>query len=187
MSNPETGAEILARIKPKLDEDWVEISLRPDLIAELEELTAELAESSLEDAKRPKRNADAPASEWTVILAQQVAAAEQLIEESAVRFAFRALPRDKFRELADNHPPRPLDQYDAIAGYNREALSDALVQASMLEPVFDVDSWLQLVEVVSVGEWNRLRQVAEQVNGSVVTESPKSALASRILSGLASD
>jgi hypothetical protein len=69
-----------------------------------------------------------------------------------------------------------------MVGYNRDAVGDALVRASMVEPTFDDESWPALVEVVSIGEWNRLRQVAEKVNGSVVTESPKSPLASRILS-----
>jgi hypothetical protein len=177
----ETGAEILARIKPKLDEDWTEICLRPDLVAEFEELESDLVEAQTRVG--PRRNADG-ITKRAIELAKKVEAARELIEESAVKFHFRALSRDAFRDLTDRpeNAPRRGDQVDMMVGYNRDAVGDALVRASMVEPTFDDDSWPALVEVVSIGEWNRLRQVAEKVNGSVVTESPKSQLASRILS-----
>lgn len=181
---PESGAEILARIKPKLDEDWTEICLRPDLIAAFEELESELAEA--QTAVGPRRNADG-ITKRAIELAEQVQAAEDAISESAVKFVFRALSRDRFRDLTDQpeNLPRVGDQLDMMVGYNREAVGDALVRASMVDPEFDDESWATLVEVCSIGEWNRLRQVAEKVNGSVVTESPKSPLASRILSSRA--
>lgn len=179
---PETGDEILARIQPKLDEDWVEICLRPDLMAELEEINSELVEASSADARRPARNSgQAPPSEWTVALAQQAAATLQLIEESAVRFAFRGLPKDEFRALCDEHPPRKNDATDSYIGYDRVSLGDALVRESLIEPVFGTAAWDQLKDAVSIGEWNKLRECAEKVNGSVVTEAPKAPLASAIL------
>jgi hypothetical protein len=181
----ETGAEILARINPQLDEDWVEICLRPDLVAELEELYSELLDAETQDAQRPARNTGVAPSDWTIVLAQQVEAARYLIEESAVRFVFRGLPKDKFRALCDEHPPRPNDATDAYVGYDRVSLGDALVRASLLEPVFDAESWPDLVKVIAVGEWNRMRQYAEKVNGSVVTEAPKAPRASAILSSVA--
>lgn len=188
MTVPETGAEILARIKPKLDEDWVEICLRPDLAVEHEELDSDLQESKINDAKRPLRNGmEAPPSEKTVDLEARVLALEEEMIESSVKFAFRALSRDKFRALCDQHPPRRGDQYDTAVGYNRSGLGDALVRASLVEPEFDDTSWAELLEVVSVGEWNRLQQVAEKVNGRVVTESPKSLWVSRTPSSPDSD
>lgn len=180
----ETGAEILARIKPKLYEDWTEICLRPDLVAQFEELESELAEATAKQG--PRRNADG-ITKRAVELAEQVAAAEQAITESAVRFEFRGLSKDAFRDLIDQpeSAPRRGDQMDALVGYNRDAVGDALIRASLVSPEFDDESWTALVSVCSIGEWNRLRQVAEKVNGSVVTESPKSLLASRILSSRA--
>ena len=179
---PETGAEILARIKPRLDEDWTEICLRPDLIAEHDEAKERLAEAQVRVG--PERLADGNTAE-SVELAEKVQALEVLIAESSVAFRFRGLSRDKFRVICDEHPPRPTNSYDLAVGYNTEALGDALVEASLIEPVFDDAAWAELVEVISIGEWNELRRCAEKVNGSVVTEAPKSALASRILSSRA--
>jgi hypothetical protein len=188
----ESGAEILARIKPKLDEDWVEVCLRPDLVAKHEELDSDLEDSQIADAsaqKGPRRNSTKPAgpSPRTLELLEQVEAVEAEMAESAVRFDFRALPKDKFRALCDQHPPRKDDLGDQSVGYDRVGLGDALVKTCMISPVFDAEAWEQLVDVVSIGEWNRLRARAEKVNGSVVTESPKSGLASAIRSSLASD
>jgi hypothetical protein len=188
----ETGAEILARIKPKLDEDWIEICLRPDLVASHEELESDLEDSTIADQtaqKGPRRNSDkAPApSARTLELLERIEAVEAEMAESGVRFDFRALPKDKFRALCDQHPPRKGDMGDQSVGYHRVDLGDALVKECMTSPVFDAEAWEQLVDVVSIGEWNRLRARAEKVNGSVVTESPKSGLASAIRSSLASD
>lgn len=182
---PETGAEILARINPQLDEDWTYIYLRPDLAAEREELEDKLAEE-LAETGGPGRLADRP-SKWAVILAEQIEANKYLMDESAVRFVFRALPRAKFRALCDQYPPRKGNLADAAVGYDQSQLSEALVRTSLVEPVFDEESWEQLLDVMSIGEWNELQRRAEKVNGGVVTESPKSVLASAILSSLASD
>jgi hypothetical protein len=188
---PESGAEILARIKPNLPEDWVEVCLRPDLVAKFEELDSDLEESVLADSesrKGPRRNSDkAPApSARTIELTEQVEAVQDEMAESGVRFDFRALSKDKFRALCDQHPPRKDDLGDQSVGYHRVNLGDALVKECMTSPVFDAEAWEQLVDIISIGEWNRLRARAEKVNGSVVTESPKSGLASAIRSSLAS-
>ena len=104
---------------------------------------------------------------------------------SSVTFRFRGLPRDKFRALCDQHPPRKEDIGDLTVGYHRVDVGDAMVEASLYEPVFDAEAWEALLDVISIGEWNELRRRAEKVNGSVVTESPKSLLASTILSSRA--
>jgi hypothetical protein len=189
---PESGAEILARIKPNLPEDWVEICLRPDLVAKFEELDSELEDSTIADQaaqQGPRRNSDKPTgpSARTLELLEQVGAVEAEMAESGVRFDFRALPKDKFRALCDQHPPRKDDLGDQSVGYHRVDLGDALVKVCMTSPVFDAEAWAELVDVVSIGEWNRLRARAEKVNGSVVSESPKSGLASAIRSSLASE
>jgi hypothetical protein len=177
----ETGAEILARIKPKLDEDWTEVNLRPDLQAELEEIESELDEVGNKPAG-PGRLGDGGVSDEAVALSERAQAIVDQMAESAVIFRFRALPRDEFRALCDNHPPRKDDLADLSVGYDRVAVGDALVEASLYEPVFDSEAWRSLLGVISIGEWNELRRRAEKVNGSVVTESPKSLLASTILS-----
>ncbi len=179
----ETLAELLARIGPKLDEDWTEICLRPDLVAEAEELDDKLTAAQVKPG--PRRNSDGTTAEARRI-AKEFEAVSKQIAESAVRFTFRGLPKDEFRALCDQHPPRRGDQGDAFVGYDRNSLGDALVKASVIEPIFDETSWAALLEVVTIGEWNEMRRRAEKVNGSVVTEAPKSLLASRILSSRAS-
>lgn len=196
---PETGAEILARIQPKLAEDWVEVCLRPDLVTEHEELDARLEE--LEDEKaRLERVSKVGPERMNPVADPRLAEVEAEIEEtlckianveeemasSAVKFTFRALPRDKFRALCDANPPRKDDVGDLSVGYHRADVGDKLVEQSLIEPVFDETSWTALLDVISIGEWNRLRARAEKVNGSVVTENPKSLLASRIRSSRAS-
>lgn len=181
----ETGAQMLARIKPKLDEDFTEICLRPDLAGVLEELNEELKDAQLNPKSTEKRRADGTTARSRK-LAQDILDIQAQMDETAVEFRFRALPRDKFRALCDDNPPRRGNQYDAAVGYDSEAVEDELVRRSLIEPVFDDESWAQLLDVISIGEWNQLRKYANKVNGSVVTESPKSALASRILSSRAS-
>lgn len=178
---PESGADILARIQPKLAEDWVEICLRPDLVAEFEELEAALEDEELATPAGPRRNSDKP-NPWLQIIAEQIAAAEAEMSESAVRFTFRALPRDRFRALCDSYPPRKDDHLDLSVGYHRADVGDELVKASLVDPIFDNTAWAEFLDIVSIGEWNRLRERADKVNGSVVMEAPKSLLASRVLS-----
>lgn len=212
--SPQSGAELLARIKPRLNEDWREIVLRPDLAVELEEADSELMDSRIRDAaaqpaEAEKRMGTKPAgdSPATVELAERVEELRQAMIASAVRFTFRALPRNKFRSLCDSLPPRKDDQYDAFAGYNRQALADSLVRASLIDPVFDDADWdtvlqaladgtfaaieagrdwRQLVDLIGPGQWEALLKLAESVNGSVVHDVPKSPLASEVLSPRAS-
>lgn len=200
---PETGAELLARIKPRLHEDFTNLCLRPDLLAEYEERNAELLD--LQTSTAPKRNAGGVVT-GARELAERVEALRKEITDSEIKFVFRSLTRDAFRALCDTCPPRYDDALDNHVGYNREAVSDALVRASLLEPVFDGITWEDikadgtklgtaqegadwraLLEVISVGEWAEMRRVAEKVNGSVVTEAPKAGLASRILRSPAND
>lgn len=197
---PESGADILARIQPRLAEDWVEIVFRPDLLAEHEELESELddlqeqiAVAEAKVAVGPKRNSDKPDAALEALREQerekaaQIKAVEDEMAASAVPFRFRALPRDKFRNICDAHPPRKDDQFDLAVGYHRADVGDELVRASLVDPAFDEASWAEFLDVISIGEWNRLRARAEKVNGQQVTEAPKSLLASRVLSPRAND
>lgn len=171
---PESGAEILARIKPKLMEDWVGICLRPDLVADFEEADSELGQAKVEDAKRPPRAGSSGASAKTKQLERRVRKLKADIAKSEIRFVFRGLPRDQFRALCDEHPPRDGDQYDAYVGYNRTAVSDAMVQRCLVAPDFDDDSWAELLDVIGAGQWLLMQKTAEHVNGAVIQEPPKS-------------
>jgi hypothetical protein len=190
MSTPMRGADILARIKPQVREESTEIVLSGDLMAKWEKLDADLAASRDRDMAG-NRLADGISAK-TKKLAQQVADLEKQIAEQAVVVRFRAMHKDRWRALCDNHPPRRGDEFDMLSGYNRDAVLDQAVRACMIEPVFedcdrdepcehtDCGSWQQFARVVPPGEWEELKITVNSVNRGVV-DAPKSALASRIL------
>jgi hypothetical protein len=189
MAEQTSGAEILARIKPKRLEESTEIVLAGDLMDQWEKADAELAESREKDMAG-NRLADGPSAK-TKKLAQKVHDLEQQIAAQAMRITFRAMLVADWRTLCDNHPRRDGDILDAHAGYNRDAVLDEAVRMCMIEPVFadcdvkgceheDCGSWQQFVSVVPPGEWEELKLTANKVNAGVV-DAPKSALASRIL------
>lgn len=188
-----SGADILARIKPQAREESTEIVLSGDLMAKWEKLDADLAASRDKDMAG-NRLADG-ISARTKKIAQQVADLEKQIAEQAVVVRFRAMHKDKWRALCDNHPPRRADEFDMLAGYNRDAVLDEAVRVCMIEPAFndcakgtpdgpcehtDCGSWQQFISVVPPGEWEELKITVNSVNRGVV-DAPKSALASRIL------
>lgn len=193
---PLTGAELLAAINPRLSERGARICLRPDLLTDWETLTEELGEASAE-ADRAHRSSTtklgAKSSSALRDLAEKVQAVEEQIAASEVRFVFRAMAKDRWQELCDQHPPRPTDQVDQYVGYNRVAVADAAVRAALISPVFEdctkpgcphveCGSWQQFLSVCNPSEWGELRNVVDTLNG-VVTGAPKSELASQILGG----
>lgn len=174
---PISGAELLKRIRPVLAEESVEICLRPDLIAAWTEANEQLQALAAQGMKGARVGSKPKAQ---IELATRVQELEAEIEANSAVFRFRALPKDQWRALCDNCPPRPNNEVDQWLGYNRDAVSDAAVRESLVDPVFDDESWGELTQVVNGGEWDELRKTANTVNRGVV-ESPKSALASLIL------
>lgn len=185
MAEPISGAELLARIKPQLREEATEICLRPDLVEKWETARDELAELTAGNMLKPARVGSKPqAAHDAVEKAREVQELEEQIAESSAWFRFRALPREEWQALCDDHPPRPMDQVDVMLGYNRAAVIDAAVRKCLIDPVFDDQSWTELVAVIAGGEWEELRRVVNSLNREKV-EAGKSELASRILSKLA--
>ena len=181
MSEPQNGAELLARIRPTLATQSTQICLRPDLIKAWEEANEALAEAKVKDGGGQGRMADRnDASAATKKLAKKVQALEAEIEDHAITFTFRALPKDEYRALCEQHPPRKDNNVDHFVGHNREAVEDAAVRACLIDPVFDNASWAELMAVCNPSEWNELRETVRVVNGSV-TDVPKSQLASQVL------
>lgn len=183
MNAPLSGAEILARIKPQLPEEHVELCLRPDL-----ENAFQVAEEKLYEAQAKPR-AKAKLNEKPLHLkelAEDVARIENEMRDASVWFRFKAISADRFHALKDNHPPRPDDVGDTYAGYNRDAVLTELTRMSLYEPEFDDASWAELMRVISPGQLDALRDAANRVNRGVV-EAPKSERASQILHRLATD
>lgn len=178
MSEPQSGAEILARIRPVRREESTYLCLRPDLLDEWEDANTALNEQQVADAAGARLNSGVSAK--TKDLAKKVQALEAQIEETQIKFTLRAATADKWRSLCDKHPPRKDNDLDRYAGYNRDAVMDAAVRLCLVDPVFDEASWAQFLDVCNPSEWNELRAVVSSVNRSVV-DVPKSPLASRIL------
>jgi hypothetical protein len=190
---PQSGADILARIQPRLREDWIEVCLRPDLIDEWAQENEALLESQAKDEEKatPKGRlvnpsaVDVPTSAETKRIAKRVLALEGQIVEASIKLWFRAMPKDRWQALTDDHPPRKGNEFDTFAGYNRDAVVDAAVRMCLFDPVFDDESFDQLIAVLNPSEWAEIRRKVNEVNGRV-GGSPKSALASRVLTKRAS-
>lgn len=183
---PQSGAELLARIRPRLREETTQVCLRPDLIEAWQEANEALVEQQATDMASPRLGSPGT-SKSALALADEVARLESEIDATAITFKFRAMTKDAWQRLCAEHGPRRGDQVDAMVGYNRDAVLDAAVRLSMIDPEFDDESWDDFLDVINPNEWAELRETVNSVNRSV-TDSPKSPLASRIRSqrGLAS-
>lgn len=178
MPEPQNGAELLARIKPQLRVESCQIVLRPDLIEEWEQADAELGRAKTADAVS-KRLASGE-SETTRELAKKVQKLEAKLLKHSVTFTFQAIPKDAYRALCEQHPPRKKNDLDSMVGMNRDEVADSLVRLCLIDPVFDDVSWAEFLKVCNPSEWAELRHTAETVNRSVV-DVPKSLLASQVL------
>ncbi len=178
MSEPLNGADLLKRIRPVMREESTQICLRPDLLDKWEEANTRLVDSQVNDSAA---RLGTGVSTATKKIAAEVQAIEDEIEQHAIMFRFRAMSKDKWQALCDNHPPRKGNDMDSYAGYDRDAVLDAAVRECLFDPVFDDVAWAEFVDVCNPSEWAELRATVNSVNRSVV-DTPKSALASQILS-----
>lgn len=178
-TTPQSGADLLARIQPRLREQATQICLRPDLLDEWEAANDELQESQARDVGSARLASGV--SSATKRIAQKVQIIERQIEDNSIWVKFRAMPKDDWIVLCEQYPPRRGNDIDAVIGYDRDSVQDAMVRACMIDPVFDEKSWAEFVKVVNPGEWAELRETVSQVNGAV-TGTPKSVWAERVLS-----
>ena len=179
MTEPQSGAELLARIKPRLREDRTQLCLRPDLLDAWADAAETLAEKQAE-SQQSERLGTKGNTATVKKLAAEVQRIENEISETGIWFHFRAMPKDAWQALCAAHAPRANNQIDAFAGYDRDAVLDAMVRECLVDPVFDDASWAEFLAVCNPSEWNELRETVNRVNQSVV-DAPKSELASRIL------
>lgn len=185
MSEPMNGAELLARIRPVMREESTQVCLRPDLVDAVIAADQELLQSQAKDTSGEGRMVDGGASPRTIELAEKVRALEEEVVAHSITFHFRAVSKDRWSALCDEHPPRPNNELDKFAGYDRDGVLAAAVRLCLVDPVFDDASWAELVKVLPEGEWKELTDTVNSLNRGVV-DAPKSVLASRILDRLAS-
>ena len=73
-------------------------------------------------------------------LAAELLALEKAIEESTTFFEFEALPREAYRRLLADHPPRPEDD----TPFNAETFPAALIAACAVDPTMNATQASQL-------------------------------------------
>lgn len=187
---PQSGADFLARIKPSVKEERVQLCLRADLLEEWESAQKELLEATQGETASAVKRLSSGMSEDARKKAERVQQIEAQIDETTAWFLMRQMSKDKWQALCDRHPARKDNEMDRFVGYNRGAVIDEAVRMCMVDPVFtdcktrgcehvDCGSWQAFVELCNPTEWEELRQSVNRVNG--VSEAPKSELASQVL------
>jgi len=174
MDTTEIDAILAGAKKPEAS---VPLCLRSDLQDQWETLEAELqAEDRAEtptlakaDSKRAKE------------LAEQVRALQAEMEKSTITVTLRAMDRVPWKELQSAHPPRKDSAVDWRLGFNPDTFYDALIAASIVDPVLDEERLAKLLDAITAGQFDKLASTAWELNRSDVSV-PFSATASRIAS-----
>ncbi|OLT24420.1 hypothetical protein BJF79_13845 [Actinomadura sp. CNU-125] len=160
----------------KLPETGVPICLRGDLAVEFERLETDLAEAREAEERDDSLAAGGQARE----IAEQIEDLRQTMQDHTHTFRLRALPRKKWRDLLEEHPPREDNAADTQFGVNNATFPTVLIAASCLDPVMTEQQVDQLFEVLTEGQMLELYGAALALNRGSVNV-PKSGLASAIL------
>lgn len=139
-----------------LPEKTVEICLRGDLVAEVEDLERQLRDlrtntQTMADRGEARR------------LAEKIEAVRGDMQAASVVFLLRGLNRHGWRTLMAAHPPRDGEQADQTVGYNIDEFWPALVRACIVTPEIDDAQWQQLDEVLSSAQFDQLADAAMAV------------------------
>src|SRR5690349_11242648 len=109
MTEPQSGAELLARIKPRLREDRTQLCLRPDLLDAWADAAETLAEKQAE-SQQSERLGTKGNTATVKKLAAEVQRIENEIAETGIWFHFRAMPKSAWQALCAEHAPRSNNQ-----------------------------------------------------------------------------
>jgi hypothetical protein len=137
----------------------VELCLRGDLVADLEQVTRDLALA--------QSNGDAEAVES---LTERATAVRRYMAAAVIVVRFEAIHRRQWLALLAEHPPREDDATDARVGFNTATLYEAIVRRSWVAPELDPADLDALLDAVNDGQFNALADAAFSVNtrGAVV-------------------
>ena len=121
----------------------VEICLRGDLIAELQELERQAMRARAEQS---------PSKEDTTAadLVEQIRAKQEEMRAASEVFQLRALPPRRYRALREQHPPRRDDKgqvlpADAGIGFNLDTFPHALIPLCTVTPTLTDEKWRELL------------------------------------------
>lgn len=137
----------------------VELCLRGDLVADLEQATRDLA------LAREHDDADGVAT-----ATERAAAARRAMAGAVLVVRFEAIPRREWLALLGEHPPRERDATDNRVGFNTETLYEAIIRRSWASPELTPADMDALLDAVNDGQFNELADAAFSVNtrGAVV-------------------
>lgn len=149
------------------------ILLRQDLLAEHEELEADLA-AALQGDLRENRSPTAP------VISARIVELEAEIEAAKREFRFRSIGHRAWADLMADHPPTK-DQLKSFPriDHNPETFPVAAIAASCVDPVMTVADATTLERVLNDTQFNVLLVKCVEANTGGV-DTPKSAAASGI-------
>ncbi len=148
----------------ELPEDTVDICMRGDLVAVYHGLQQRIA--AIPDP--PAGSGSLAGNGAKIELQQQLEAVASAMRRSTQTFRLRALGKKPFGEFLLEHPPRPADRRDMMAGYNVDTMGPALLRRCVVDPVVTAQQWDKLESVLSTGEWSKLDKAAQVLNFSEV-------------------
>lgn len=165
----------MGKLSIKRPETYVSLCLDMSLRADWETLDEQLREARKKTTgDRLTGNAEAAR------LAEQIGQLEQRMAEETVRFRLRALPRNRWAELVNEHPARQDDDADKNLGVNRETFFDAVITATDKAGVpetimsvrdhndelvdFELDDWEQLADDMTDQQYADFANAAWMIN-----------------------
>lgn len=140
-----------------LPEKTVEVCLRGDLVAQVEDLERDLRDlrtntQTLADRGKARQ------------LAEQIEQVRAEMQNSSVVFRLRGLNRKQWADLLAAHPPRRNDETDKALGYNTETFFPALIRTCLVEPSVDDEQWERLDALLSSAQFDALVDAALAVS-----------------------
>jgi hypothetical protein len=140
-----------------LPEKTVEVCLRGDLLAEVEDLERELRDArisvqTMADQGRARK------------IAEQIEKAREAMREASVVFRLRGLTRKAWAGLVGAHPPRKDNDTDRALGYNMDTFFPALIRACVTEPELNDETWERLDPALSSAQFDELVDAALAVS-----------------------
>lgn len=145
----------------------VPICTRGDLVAEFGRLDAQLRQQIARQA------ADSRIAGTSTETATRLQDLEVEIVDSTVEFRIRALPRKRWQQLVEEHPPRVADDGsvhddDADLRLNVETFFPAAIRACTVEPELGDDDWQALLDpdgdLLNDEQYHRLANAAWSMN-----------------------
>lgn len=148
-----------------------------DDLARIKELRARAEEAAKKESAGPRLMGEESEAQ---VLAQEH---DDFVAEAkgrAVKVKIREVGRRRWRDLQAEHPPRPGNESDESIGVNEDTFAEALLTASIIEPMFpDAGGLAEFIDDLNAGVFEQLYVRAFMLNKSGAVD-PKASLASEL-------